>query len=257
MMQQPATQHAVQHPQKLWSATVGVAAKVAFYSASFMLLLLAPSRDWTWPAAWALFCAPIVLVFIPCLLYLRAFNPDLISERQRFLRNEGTAGFERWIVPIALSSIPARLLAAGWQHRQQLQLQLQQAGERSPAPLLSTPGQLAAAAMLLLSLALQSWSMCANKFFSSVVRIQGDRGHSVCTRGPYAWVRHPGYVGFAVQGIAESVLLQSSWGMGCALFLVVMLAIRTVLEDAFLRTHLPGYAAYSQRVRCRWVPLLW
>lgn len=233
-MMQPDTQHRVQ-PQQLWSATVGVAAKVALYCAFFML---ATSRDWTWPAAWALFFAPIALVSIPCLVYLHAYNPDLISERQRFLRNEGTAGFEQWVVPIALSSIPARLLAAGWQHRQQLQLQ--QAGAGSPAPLLSTPGQLAAAAALLLSLALQSWSMCANKFFSSVVRIQRDRGHSVCTRGPYAWVRHPGYVGFAVQGIAESVLLRSSWAMGCALFLVVMLAIRTVLEDAFLRTHLPG-----------------
>lgn len=238
------------------SATMAVSAKLASFSAFFMLLLLAPSRDWTWPTAWALFCAPIALVSIPCFVYLRTSNPDLISERQRFLRNEGTAGFEKWLVPIALCSIPARLLAAGWQHRQHLQLQ-QEASDWTRAPLLSTPVQLAAAAVYVLSLGLQSWSMCTNKWFSSVVRIQSDRGHSVCSSGPYAWVRHPGYVGFAVQGITESVLLQSSLAMVCALFLVVMLAIRTVLEDAFLHTNLPGYAAYSQRVRSRWVPLLW
>jgi protein-S-isoprenylcysteine O-methyltransferase Ste14 len=34
-----------------------------------------------------------------------------------------------------------------------------------------------------------------NKFFSSVVRIQSDRGHTVCETGLYRVVRHPGYLG--------------------------------------------------------------
>jgi protein-S-isoprenylcysteine O-methyltransferase Ste14 len=32
-----------------------------------------------------------------------------------------------------------------------------------------------------------------NRFFSSVIRIQTDRGQHVVTTGPYAFVRHPGY----------------------------------------------------------------
>jgi len=42
--------------------------------------------------------------------------------------------------------------------------------------------------------ALVFWAMLVNRFFSSVVRIQSDRGHVVVTGGPYAFVRHPGYI---------------------------------------------------------------
>src|SRR5829696_3734462 len=37
------------------------------------------------------------------------------------------------------------------------------------------------------------WAMHVNRFFSSVVRIQTERGHHVITTGPYRWARHPGY----------------------------------------------------------------
>jgi len=37
------------------------------------------------------------------------------------------------------------------------------------------------------------WAMHVNRFFSSVVRNQTERGHHVITTGPYRWVRHPGY----------------------------------------------------------------
>jgi len=114
-----------------------------------------------------------------------------------------------------------------------------------------------AAAGLILSCMLQTWSICANRYFSSVVRLQTNRGHKVCSQGPYAWVRHPGYVAFSLQGIADAVLLQSSWAMGFAVAKALLLVVRTVYEDAFLQQSLPGYAAYAQRVRARWVPLLW
>ncbi|MDI6723768.1 MAG: isoprenylcysteine carboxylmethyltransferase family protein [Methanobacterium sp.] len=39
------------------------------------------------------------------------------------------------------------------------------------------------------------WAKRKNKFFSSVVRVQKDRGQIVCKYGPYQFVRHPGYLG--------------------------------------------------------------
>ncbi|MCD6425121.1 MAG: hypothetical protein J7L35_06410 [Anaerolineales bacterium] len=39
------------------------------------------------------------------------------------------------------------------------------------------------------------WAMGANAFFSAIVRIQEEMGHSVASGGPYRWIRHTGYVG--------------------------------------------------------------
>jgi len=36
-------------------------------------------------------------------------------------------------------------------------------------------------------------------YFSSVVHIQTDRGHTVCQESPYLYVRHPGYMEFTKQ----------------------------------------------------------
>ena len=41
--------------------------------------------------------------------------------------------------------------------------------------------------------ALVFWAMVENRFFSSVVRIQSERGQHVVESGPYAFLRHPGY----------------------------------------------------------------
>ncbi len=38
---------------------------------------------------------------------------------------------------------------------------------------------------------------------------------------------------------------------------IAWIALRTALEDAFLRRELPGYADYARRVRYRLVPGIW
>jgi protein-S-isoprenylcysteine O-methyltransferase Ste14 len=106
--------------------------------------------------------------------------------------------------------------------------------------------------------ALCLWAMVVNRFFSSVVRIQSDRGQVVITRGPYAVIRHPGYVaGIAI--IATSGLALDSWfATG---FLIVsslpFLLYRAITEDRVLQAQLPGYRDYAQRVRWRLVPGVW
>jgi protein-S-isoprenylcysteine O-methyltransferase Ste14 len=46
-----------------------------------------------------------------------------------------------------------------------------------------------------LGYALVVWATATNAYFSLIVRIQEERGHTVVTSGPYRFVRHPGYVG--------------------------------------------------------------
>lgn len=40
-----------------------------------------------------------------------------------------------------------------------------------------------------------TWASVANPFFEVTVRIQEEQGHHVIAGGPYAFVRHPGYIG--------------------------------------------------------------
>jgi len=86
-------------------------------------------------------------------------------------------------------------------------------------------------------------------FLVLCVRIQSDRGHKVCNSGPYKYVRHPGYIGFVVQGFAEAILLQSSWTAALAFMRTTLLVVRSVKEEQFLMANLPGYTEYAAQVR--------
>jgi protein-S-isoprenylcysteine O-methyltransferase Ste14 len=98
------------------------------------------------------------------------------------------------------------------------------------------------------------FAMRANRFFSPVVRIQDERGHHVISTGPYARVRHPGYAGM-IAAVPFSALALGSWlGVVLALVYSALIVRRVAFEDAFLRANLPGYEAYTRRVRYRLIP---
>jgi len=108
--------------------------------------------------------------------------------------------------------------------------------------------------LIALGYAFAAWALAENRFFSSVVRIQTDRGQVVCDSGPYRFVRHPGYAGnmLALPGMA--LALNSTWTLVPAAVALVIAVIRTVLEDQTLQDELPGYRDYARRVRYRLVP---
>jgi len=102
------------------------------------------------------------------------------------------------------------------------------------------------------------WAMRVNRFFSSVVRIQSDRGQYVVTSGPYRWLRHPGYLAGIVIIIASGIAL-GSW-LATALLIVFSLPFllyRVIKEDRVLHAELPGYRDYAARVRWRVLPGIW
>jgi protein-S-isoprenylcysteine O-methyltransferase Ste14 len=70
-------------------------------------------------------------------------------------------------------------------------------------------------------------------------------------------VRHPGYVGVMVQSLALPLLLGSLWALVPGGLAVLLMAVRTTLEDRMLRAELQGYVAYAQKVRYRLVPGIW
>jgi protein-S-isoprenylcysteine O-methyltransferase Ste14 len=106
--------------------------------------------------------------------------------------------------------------------------------------------------------ALALWAMKVNRFFSSVVRIQTDRGQHVIATGPYALIRHPGYTsGFLI--IVTSGAALGSWlaAVMLVIFSLPFLLHRAVTEDRVLTGELPGYRDYANRVRWRLLPGIW
>jgi len=96
-----------------------------------------------------------------------------------------------------------------------------------------------------------------NKFFSSTVRIQSDRGHSVCTTGLYKIVRHPAYLGSIIQSLGFPLLFGSFWCILPILLLIILVLTRTNLEDNTLKNELNGYLEFSGNTRYKIIPYIW
>ncbi|MGD2247374.1 MAG: isoprenylcysteine carboxylmethyltransferase family protein [Candidatus Methanofastidiosia archaeon] len=95
-----------------------------------------------------------------------------------------------------------------------------------------------------------------NPFASHVVRIQKDRKHRVVSTGIYSVVRHPVYLGSIALAMGMPVLLGSFIGVGCAIVLSILIAIRAVKEERTLADELEGYDEYCRKVRYRIIPFI-
>ena len=190
------------------------------------------------PAFW-IYIALFALAFVVSIAIL---DPDLLRERMR-------PGGKR--LPLALWSITIILFA----HWIVAGLDVGRFHWSDTVPV-----WLQAAALIVIAATwvLTLWAMRVNRFFSSVARIQSDRGQYVITTGPYAFVRHPGYLaGFAM--IIASGLALGSWLSVVVLLIPAVpgLIVRAVREDRMLQAELPGYRDYAARVRWRVLPGIW
>jgi protein-S-isoprenylcysteine O-methyltransferase Ste14 len=100
-------------------------------------------------------------------------------------------------------------------------------------------------------------AMHENHFFSSVVRLQTERGHRVVDTGPYAVVRHPGYAGVLLMTPFSGLALGSFVAAAIGLVMTALILRRVLFEDAFLQENLAGYKEYSGRVTSRLIPGVW
>jgi protein-S-isoprenylcysteine O-methyltransferase Ste14 len=94
-----------------------------------------------------------------------------------------------------------------------------------------------------------------NPYLSPAVRIQKERAQTVISTGPYRYVRHPMYAGFAV--FAVGTAMGSWYGLSGASLLIGLVGRRAVLEDRALQEELLGYSEYMGRTRYRLVPYVW
>lgn len=202
------------------------------------------SGQWDWWAAW-IYAILSTIGFVASRVLAGRRNPGLLEERSRSLELENARPWDKVLAPIvALGGILIAVVAAlderyGWS---------------GSFPLWA---RIAALVLFILGYLFGTWAMMENRFFSGVVRIQQERGHTVVSSGPYAWVRHPGYAGTLWVYLATPLLLDSVWALIPAVLLDIVLIIRTRLEDDFLQKELPGYRDYTQRTRYRLLPGIW
>lgn len=111
--------------------------------------------------------------------------------------------------------------------------------------------------VIFLGYTLTIFSVWKNLFFSATVRIQKERGHYVIDKGPYAFIRHPGYAGIIISSLSVAFAMNSLPVLIPAGLVVITLVIRTYLEDITLQKELHGYKDYVTRVRYRLVPGIW
>jgi protein-S-isoprenylcysteine O-methyltransferase Ste14 len=225
--------------RRMPTALVGLA--VVSMALVFSVLLFVPAGRLNWALGWMYVGIVFVHATVNWACLLR-WNPELIERRMRF--GEGTKTWDKVWTVLYAPVMFAVYVVAGLEARHGVSSLPEAAWFLGLA--IFVPG----AAML-------TWSMVVNLFFEKTVRIQMDRGHRVIDTGPYSYVRHPGYVGFAGWILSAPLLLASSWAFLPAALAAVGIVIRTALEDRTLHAELPGYPDYAARVCFRLIPCVW
>jgi protein-S-isoprenylcysteine O-methyltransferase Ste14 len=206
------------------------------------LLLLGCGGDFGWWQAW-LYAVLIMAAGPGGRMWAERRHPGLTAERQNMESVQNAKAWDKVLAPLmAVSLVFPMVIVAGLDHRY---------GWSPEFPL-----WLIASGFILIALgyAFAAWAVAENRFFSSVVRIQTDRGHVVCDSGPYRLVRHPGYAGNVVALFGIVLALGSVWALIPAAVASIIAVIRTQLEDRTLQEELPGYRDYARRVRYRLIP---
>ncbi len=205
-----------------------------------ILFTTAGRLNWIWP--WVYLGISLATVLVNGMIMLRT-NPETIAERGQPGETKdwdkvigGLWALALYFVLPAIAGLDFRF---GWTNQ------------------FSTNWQIGGALLLVAAGGLSGWAMISNAYFSTAVRIQTDRGHTVCNTGPYRYVRHPGYSGFILQSLAVPVLMGSLYALFPGVISAILMIARTYLEDRALVSELPGYDHYAREVRYRLLPGIW
>ena len=209
---------------------------------SLMALFFGSAGTFNWPEAW-LFLSLYAVAVTGMVVWMKKNDPELLKERMS--RKKDAKTWDKIIMVIYSILVMIMLAVAGldavryhWSH---VPLLVKVLGFLGFFP----------AYMLIF------WTMTQNRYLSDVVRIQEERGHEVCTTGPYRYVRHPMYVGVVIFVLCLPLALGSFFALTLSAAIVSAFLLRTSLEDKTLQKELPGYKEYAEQVRYKLIPGIW
>lgn len=227
----------------------GHAAKGALRLLVLILMALSSlfltSGDWDWTMGWLYLGMTFALVGFDKLRMMTT-HPDLLAERMEALSHRDAPAADKALFLLTTGLLPLMILVLCGLDRR--------LGWSPPVPL---PIQITALLTAAGGSLLEHAATMENPFYSAVLRLQTNRNHQVVATGPYSHVRHPGYAGAMIFANATSLALGSIPALLVSGLLTVLLLVRCLMEEAFLRERLPGYARYMERVPFRLVPRLW
>ncbi len=202
------------------------------------LFLFATAGRWDIPMFWV-YIVSITLHFLGAVYKV---DPELMEERRR----PGPGGKDHSLRRNAVIVFALCQCIAG------LDVGRFHWSDSVPFPL-----QVLALTLILAGLRLATWATRVNRFFSSVARIQRDRGHRVVTSGPYHFIRHPGYAASLVLFLCTGVALGSWCSAGAGLLAIPLFLRRLFIEEGMLFAELEGYREYAAKVPYRLIPRVW
>lgn len=209
----------------------------------FMLaVLFIPAGTLDWPEAWAFLILYLAMV-TAALIWMKKKAPGLLKERMS--RKKDVKSWDKKFM-IAYSLCLIFLLAVPGLDAVRFHW--------SDVPLI---GKILGFIGFLPGMGLAFWAVKENAYASDVVRVQQDRGHTVCTSGPYRYVRHPMYSGVILIMLCYPLSLGSLFTFIPASIIIALFVLRTTLEDKTLEVELSGYKDYIQKVRYRLIPGIW
>lgn len=224
---------------------IGIVFELVFYGGLLLVPATALANAWDWWRAW-IFLLTVVISTTLTMFIVFPGREDLLRERSKPLIQPGQPLSDRILVICLVLAFLGQIAVIP------IDVFQWQVFAKPPA-LLSALGLV----IFCLGWWVVSMVFVENAYASSVVKHQEERGHKVVDTGVYSIVRNPMYMGFVIMTIGMPLWLESFTGLIAALVPTIVLMIRILNEEQFLKDVLPGYAGYMQRVRYRLIPLIW
>jgi protein-S-isoprenylcysteine O-methyltransferase Ste14 len=204
-------------------------------------LLFVPANSLAFPQGWAF----LAVYFLPqawMVSYFLRTDPQFIERRLKIGPGAETRTRQKLVIVLLMVCFCLSVIIAGFDHRF--------GWSHVPAAVM-----IAADVVMLIGIAIQFRVFVENSFASATIEIAAEQ--RVIATGPYALVRHPMYSGALLTDCCIPLALGSWWALLPALAKVLVIVLRLLDEEEFLRTNLSGYVAYCQKVRHRLVPAIW
>lgn len=184
----------------------------------------------------------LAVLFIPMmfvLAYLLKNNPELLERRMRLKEKESA---QKLIITLAFFSFFLAFLLPGFDKR----------FEWSHVPVGVV---IVADILVLLGYGIVFLVFRENPHASRIIEVERDQ--KVISSGPYAFIRHPMYLGQSLMFIFSPLALGSYWAMIPALGIVFLLVARILDEERVMIRDLKGYSEYMQKTVYRLIPGVW